>query len=86
MYSSVSSVYGKLAYTKANRVSGSAKDRVLMELETLLGCRPDPRWITDSGTERCVVCHKDTGVSALDDVETRNLYVQGVGQHCSTCY
>ncbi len=42
-------------------------------------------FITAHGTEVCVVCHTDTGVSVREPVENRPHYVSGIGQCCEKC-
>ncbi|GEM_PF-5379318 len=37
------------------------------------------------GTEKCVVCGKDTGVPVVIPVELRNNYSEGQGQLCFGC-
>ncbi len=64
----------------------STKERVLSQVERLTGVRPDSSFISEQGTELCVCCGKDTGISVLKHVDEREYYVDGVGQHCDECY
>ena len=42
-------------------------------------------FISAKGTELCVVCHKDTGVSVREPTHSRRTFVPGVGQCCEDC-
>jgi hypothetical protein len=41
--------------------------------------------ISSRGTELCVVCHTDTGVTVREPVAARQNYVAGIGQCCDGC-
>ncbi len=62
------------------------REEVLSQIEKQTGFRPDPSFISEQGTELCVCCGKDTGISALLHVDERPYYVDSVGQHCKECY
>jgi hypothetical protein len=38
------------------------------------------------GTEKCISCGKDTGISVNTHVDFRKGYVEGAGQLCSECF
>ena len=63
----------------------SLKQEILKILEEQVGERINPDFITEGGTEICVNCRGDSGVSALTPIMQRKNYVEGVGQHCSQC-
>jgi len=43
------------------------------------------KFVTDHGTEICVICHADTGIAATTPIDQRSGYVEGVGQCCAEC-
>lgn len=39
-----------------------------------------------NGTEKCILCHADTGYKFDTPIEERDGYVEGVGQLCWRCW
>ena len=64
----------------------SVKNRVIIELQIETGCKPNPDYISDQGNDICVMCGEDSDVSALEPVENRPWYVDGIGQFCKCCH
>ena len=44
----------------------------------------DP-FISERGTDLCVICKADTGIPTDTHIDMRAYYVDGVGQLCSEC-
>lgn len=61
------------------------KAQVIAVIERLTGVRPNPEFITDRGTDACVICGADTEVPSQLHVNLREGYIDGVGQCCASC-
>lgn len=67
-------------------VNKTTKEFVMDKLEEITGCRPDPSFISDQGSDLCVCCGNDSEVSALRPVKERSYYIDGMGQLCEDCF
>lgn len=43
-------------------------------------------YVSEHGTDLCVLCKADTGIPTDMAVQYRYTYVECIGQFCNTCY
>lgn len=44
-----------------------------------------PTYVSERGTDLCVVCRADTGIPTDAPLDQRQHYAEGVGQCCAQC-
>lgn len=42
-------------------------------------------YVSDHGTDLCVICRSDTGIPSNTPIDHRENYIEGSGQCCAVC-
>ncbi len=42
-------------------------------------------YVSDHGTDLCVICRNDTGIPTDTPIDQRENYIEGSGQCCAVC-